>query len=75
MTNEELLKEIARLPDDSKRKVEEFITSLKKTFRVNSPGNSTPFREEGFFGMWKDREDIKDSVERVHKVRRTHWKS
>jgi hypothetical protein len=74
MTNEELLKEIALLPDDSKRKVEEFITSLKKSFRVNS-SNSTPFREEVFFGMWKDREDIKDSVEWVREVRRTHWKS
>lgn len=74
MTNEELLKEIALLPDDSKRKVEEFITSLKKSFRANSPG-SAPFREESFFGIWKDREDMKDSVEWVREVRRIHWKS
>lgn len=74
MTNEELLKEIASLPDKDREKIEHFIALLKRsgTARPSTPNGS--FRDDPAFGMWKDREDMKDSVEWVRNTRRTHWR-
>lgn len=37
--------------------------------------NSDSFLKHPAFGMWKDREDMKDSVEWVRQVRKTRWRN
>jgi hypothetical protein len=46
---------------------------------VSSPATSTAptfgdLRESEFFGMWRDRADIEDSMEFAQKLRREGWK-
>ena len=63
MTNEELLKVINALPDDAKRRVEEFIAKIRDRYhdRSGRPINRRgSFKDEPFFGMWADREDMKE---------------
>jgi hypothetical protein len=77
MTNKELLKEIALLPDEAKRSVEDFVVYIRERyaeFAKKPVKRKKPLREEAFFGMWADREDIKDSVDWVRSLRRTQWK-
>ena len=76
MTNEELLKEITSLPPDAKQIVEDFIIYVR-TKATDGAAKTTkkkrPLREEPFFGMWADREDMADAVEWVRKIRREQW--
>ncbi len=74
MTNEELIKELESLQPRERGLIEKLIM----LFRVKRNGAATEvprrsFREEKAFGMWKDRDDMKDSVEWVRNIRRTHW--
>jgi len=65
------------LPAEAKREVIDFIaflhiryqrpTFLKKTKRLK-------LSEEPFVGIWKDREDLSDSVSWVRNIRRREWK-
>jgi hypothetical protein len=75
MTNEELIKEIPRLPNEVKRRIAKIIDSFRKQADQSSAGNAgkIPLRDEPFVGMWADREDMKDPVEWVRNVRRTQW--
>lgn len=36
---------------------------------------ATHWSESPFVGMWKDREEMKDSVEWVRQVRKTRWRN
>jgi hypothetical protein len=75
MTNEELIKEITSLPEEAKRQIERII----KLFKSGQPSavdrkKRIPLREEPFFGMWKDREDMKEGgAAWVRKLRREQW--
>ena len=63
MTNEELIKEIPTLPAEAKRQIERIIERVKSSRRSPAePKKHIPLSEESFCGMWKDREDLKDSV-------------
>ncbi len=74
MTNEELLKELDELQPIERVTIESLIKLFtgKRAKRV-AKASKRSFREEKAFGMWKDREDMKDSVEWVRNIRRTHW--
>lgn len=74
MTNEEILKQLEALQPKERVTIESLInlfTSKRIEHVAKKPFKS--FREEKAFGMWKDREDMKDSVEWVRNIRRTHW--
>ncbi len=73
MTNEELLKEIASLPAEAKRSVEDFVSYVREKYSKTpaKPRKKKPLREEKFVGMWADRKDMKDSVAWVREIRRT----
>lgn len=74
MTNEELLKELSALSREARRRIERYISFLRKAEKHEPKAVSTKsFRDEKFFGMWKDREDMKDSVAWVRKIRNEHW--
>lgn len=74
MTNEELIKEITSLPADVKRKIELIIERFKSGKNTDTGRmKQIPLREEPFFGMWADREDMADPVEYIRKLRREQW--
>jgi hypothetical protein len=71
MTNEELLREIISLPAEAKLKIEKYIDYLRS--RKTPSKSKLPLDEEPAFGMWRDREDMKDSTAWVRNIRETHW--
>lgn len=74
MTNEELIKEIPSLPSEVKNQIGRIIERFKKDQAAEKkPVERIPLRDEPFFGMWADREDMADPVEWVRKIRREHW--
>lgn len=75
MTNEELLREFNTLPSEVKSQIERIIERFKKDQTTEArPKKKIPLREEPFFGMWKDREDMKDGgAAWVRKIREEQW--
>ena len=76
MTNEDLLREIIALPTGPRRFVERYISMVatrKEKTKGETPKRS--FRDEPAFGIWADREDMKEGgAAWVHNLRDTHWK-
>ncbi len=75
MTNEELLKEIPSLPSEVKNQIGRIIERFKKEQATEKkPVERRPLREEPFFGMWKDREDMKDGgAAYIRRLRDEQW--
>lgn len=75
MTNEEIISEIKSLPLEAQRQIEDFVSFLRDRYKrkqtLNSPDSD--FENEEFIGMWRDREDMKDSSAWVRSLRETHW--
>jgi hypothetical protein len=64
MTHEEILREFASLPPEGQRQVLEFIASLHQHYsRFNrvEETEASGLSADGFIGMWRDREDMRDS--------------
>lgn len=61
MTKEELLKTYGSLSSEERLELERFIAKLRKQHVEQKPKKKLrSFRDEPFFGMWKDREDMKE---------------
>jgi hypothetical protein len=74
MTNEELLRQFASLPPEGQRQVLELIAALRERFDASRPpGDSSGLEDDGFVGMWRDREDMEDSGAWVRGVREREW--
>lgn len=76
MTKEEILREINSLPPEGQHLVEGFIASLRQKYlRSQSAKQATgaDLRSEGFIGMWRDRDEMKDSSEWVRNLRKSEW--
>jgi hypothetical protein len=75
MTSEEILREIKSLPLEAQRQIEDFIVFLRERYKNSSPGDSpaSDLKTEAFVGMWRDREDLRDSSAWVRSTRETHW--
>ena len=76
MTNEEILREIASLPVEAQRQIEEYVAFLRERYKTSLNNKTEPLpdlRSEPFIGMWKDREDMRDSAAWVRSVREKHW--
>lgn len=72
MTSEEMLKQIAALPKEAHREIEDFIVFLKSRYAARQSSNRS-FENETFFGIWRDREDMTDSTAWVRSIRKEHW--
>ena len=75
MTNEEILREINSLPLEAQRQIKDFISFLKERYKGVSPKKApvSDLETEAFVGMWRDREDMRDSSAWVRNIRETHW--
>ena len=65
------------LPSHAKKEVFQFVESLQDKHK-SSKKNKTPvtrkLSEEAFIGLWKDRDDFKDSTLWLRDVRGQEWK-
>jgi hypothetical protein len=75
MTNEEILREINSLPIEAQRQIEDFVSFLRERYKSSQSKNipASDLETEAFVGMWRDREDMRDSSTWVRSVRETHW--
>ncbi len=77
MEMENLWHQFETLPSEAKREVIDFIAFLKSRYqRSNAVKKARRLKlsEEPFVGIWKDREDLSDSVSWVRDKRRREWK-
>jgi hypothetical protein len=76
MEKEKVWLEFSTLPLDAQYQVIEFITFLHTRYTQNSEttaSHKTKFIDEPFVGMWKDREDMRDSRTYVRELRQHEW--
>ncbi len=74
MTSEEILKEYNALPSEARKEVENFVALLRLRYGKKKPhAAKIDLSEEGFIGLWKDREDISEGSIWIRKLRESEW--
>ena len=74
MTN--VWRQFDALSPAAKRQVAEFIAFLSARGKRRPAAEAEaarPLNEEGFVGIWSDREDLADSTEWVRRLRTDEW--
>lgn len=76
MEQEKIFKDISNLPPEAKRQVADFIAFLKTRYKGSQIKQTrrTKLINEPFIGIWKDREEMKDSDKWLRNVRETEWR-
>ena len=75
MATPRILQDIETLPPEAQKQVSDFVAFLKVRYGV-SPRKKTKrgkLNDEPFFGMWKDRGDMRDSTKWVRELRQHEW--
>lgn len=75
MTKEEILREISSLPPEGQRLVENFVVSLRQRY-TRSQSSAQPvssLQSESFIGIWRERDDMRDSSKWVRAARQSEW--
>ena len=75
MTTPQLLQDFTSLPPEAQKQVTDFVAFLKVRYGTVPRKKAKPGKlsDEPFVGMWKDREDMRDSVKWVRELRRREW--
>lgn len=77
MSESTVSKKIDELPPDAKKQAQDFVDFLYQRYVRNKRGanKSTPGKisDSSFFGIWKNRKEMSDSVEWVRNVRKSEW--
>jgi hypothetical protein len=76
MTPDEILREICSLPLEAQRELENFVAYLHQRYGGRQPGAQpagSELRREPFIGMWRDRDEMRDSTAWVRNVRESEW--
>ena len=75
MESADILQDFEALPPEAQRQVTDFIAFLKARYAGprKTKNKRRSLRDEPFIGMWRDREDMSDSVEWVRRLRRNEW--
>jgi len=75
MKPENLWQQFDTLPTEAKREVIDFIAFLQIRYERSvfvKKAKRSKLKNEPFIGMWKDRDDMSDSVAWVRGLRRRH---
>jgi len=75
MKPENLWRQFEILPTEAKREVIDFIAFLQIRYErpvLVKKAKRVKLKNEPFIGMWKDRDDMSDSVAWVRDLRRRH---
>jgi DNA-directed RNA polymerase specialized sigma24 family protein len=76
MTDKEILRELASLPPEGQRQVAEFIAFLREQYsqaQQTGKPETADLAQEGFIGIWREREDMQDSSAWVRSSREREW--
>jgi hypothetical protein len=76
MEQGKIINDISSLPPEAQRQIVEFIAFLKTRYtrhRGKKQLKQTDLVNEPFIGIWKDREDMKDSSTWLRNIRKTEW--
>lgn len=78
MATPRILQDIQNLPPEAQQQVSDFVAFLKARYSAgitnpNRKSRRVSLTKEPFIGMWKNRADMRDSVNWVRQVRREQW--
>lgn len=76
MNQQQALLEFNTLPPPAQQEVLDFIAFFRARYaqqHSQTAGTSSDMREEAFVGMWRDRNDMKNSSEWVRSMRISEW--
>lgn len=76
MTTEEMLRAISSLPPEGQRLVERFIASLRVKYTRPLQAIQPVIGDlanDRFIGIWRDRNEMRDSNAWVRSVRNSEW--
>jgi hypothetical protein len=75
MSKKSVLDILDQLPPSARKEAEDFVRFLHDQYVTSTPKKSTDtsITESPFVGMWKDREDLKDSTAWVREQRKSQW--
>lgn len=76
MKEERVWREYTALPPELQKQVLDFIAFLRMRYEPLHVGKSvkrTKLAEDPFVGMWRNREDMKDSSAWVRGIRKGEW--
>jgi hypothetical protein len=77
MAQNDIVKEFDNLPPEAQKQVIDFIAFLQTRYRTGDTKKAKQkgkLADEPFIGMWRDREDMRDSGAWVREVRTREWK-
>ena len=75
MTYEEIIRELASLPPEGQKEAADFIASLHDRYArsVSREQTKPDLLSLKFVGMWRDRDDMRDSTAWVRGLREREW--
>ncbi|MDX1958842.1 MAG: DUF2281 domain-containing protein [Leptospiraceae bacterium] len=68
-----LLERVESYSPEMQREIFDFIEFLETKYKSKAPNKTkkkSPLREEAFIGMWKNRPEMKDSIDYVRALRK-----
>jgi hypothetical protein len=72
----DLIQDIGSLPPEAQKQVSDFVAFLKTRYPAAKAARKTKrpkLADEPFIGMWRDRDDMKDSSAWVRRLRESEW--
>lgn len=76
MSEATVSKKIKKLPPEAKKQAQDFVDFLYERYvkgKKTKKSDTKSIADSPFFGIWKDREEMKDSTDWVRNVRRSQW--
>jgi mRNA-degrading endonuclease RelE of RelBE toxin-antitoxin system len=75
MATPRILQDIESLPPEAQKQVSDFVAFLKSRYGAEprKKAKRGKLEDEPFIGMWKDREDMRDSTKWVRELRKREW--
>jgi hypothetical protein len=73
--DEKVWRDFNSLPAEAQRQVADFIAFLLQRYQRPPAGKREPgdWEREPFVGMWRDREEMRDSTAWVRRTRQQEW--
>jgi len=73
MKQEKIINQFVDLPPKAQQQVIDFIKFLKIQHVTLEKEKKSDLLEEPFIGMWRDRDNMRDSAKWVRNVRNSEW--
>ena len=75
MSADNFLKDFNALPPEAQKQVENFMAFLQSRYTPakRKAKKTSVLADEEFIGLWRDRDDMQDSVQWVRETRQQEW--